>query len=706
MEPEIYLDSEQPLEKRIEDLISRMTIGEKASQLLFNSPPIKRLGIRAYNWWNECLHGVARNGKSTVFPQAIGLAATFETELLQKIADAISTEARAKYNSALKKGWTDMYEGLTFWTPSINIFRDPRWGRGQETYGEDPYLTSEIGRAFVRGLQGNDPGRLKTAACAKHFAVHSGPEKDRHRFNAKVSLKDLRETYLPAFEALVREGVEAVMGAYNRVLGEPCCASELLLQKILRDEWKFAGHVVSDCGAIDDFHKTHHVTKNALESVSLAISKGCDLNCGNTYSLILDCVDRGMLKEEDIDRSLRRLLRTRFKLGMFDPEESSPYLSPGVESIDSPVHRELALNAALKSIVLLKNKNNIIPFKNRNLKIFVTGPNAADVNALMGNYSGLSEKMVTVLEGIISQGGPSLHVDYRKGCLHNWENRSKSNFIIDDIKSSDAVIAVMGLTPELEGEEGDTIASAYNGDRKDIELPPSQIKFLKKISTAGKPIILILLGGSPVSLGGAEDLCDAILFCWIPGEEGGNAVAKILFGEVSPGGRLPVTFPKSVKDLPPFDNYSMDGRTYRYMEAEPLYPFGFGLSYTSFKYEEIKLADKRIKTGEGSSCEINVRNTGEIGGDEVVELYISNPGAPRPRPRYSLCGFKRLYISPGREMKVTFKLAPDLFTIYDSKGIRKPCPGIYLITAGGCSPDPRGIELGAAPQVSGEIIVE
>ncbi|MGA2141176.1 MAG: glycoside hydrolase family 3 C-terminal domain-containing protein [Brevinematales bacterium] len=698
MEQPIYLDPEQPLEKRADDLLSRLTLEEKASQLLFNSAPVKRLGIKAYNWWSECLHGVARNGKAAVFPQAIGIAAAFDPELAERIAEAISDEARAKYNIALKKGWTDIFEGLTFWTPNINIFRDPRWGRGQETYGEDPYLTSETGKAFVRGLQGKDPDHLKTAACAKHYAVHSGPEKERHSLNVEISLKDLRETYLPAFESLVREGVESVMGAYNRLLGEPCCASELLIQKILRGEWNFQGHFVSDCGALDDFHKTHGFTENVLESVRIALSRGCDLNCGSTYSHILECVEQGLLDEKDIDRSLRRLLRTRFKLGMFDPAGSFPYSSLGNGELDSRIHRKLAFDSALKSVVLLKNRNGILPIKRKNIKIFVTGPNAADVNAMLGNYNGLSGRIATVLEGIVENGKPSFHIDYRKGCMHNTKNRNKSDWFMNEVRASDIVIAVMGLTPELEGEEGDAIASSELGDRSDIELPGDQIKFLKKIASAGKPVVLVLLGGSPISLGGAEALCESILFCWIPGEEGGNAIASIIYGDHTPGGKLPVTFPKSAGDLPPFNDYSMKGRTYRYMEKEPLFPFGFGLSYTSFEYISVSM--------NGGKCTVSLKNTGKTGGDEVVQLYISNPGAPEPRPLHSLCGFKRVYIGSGEEKEVDFSLDPGIFAIYENNGNKTHFPGKYILTAGGCSPGVRGIELGAPIHVFCEVNID
>ncbi len=706
MKQPIYLNPKQPLEKRIDDLIGRMAVEEKASQLLFDSPPIKRLAIKAYNWWNECLHGVARNGKATVFPQAIGLAASFDTGLAEVVAGIISSEARAKYNEAVRKGSTGIYEGLTFWTPNVNIFRDPRWGRGQETYGEDPYLTSETGKAFVRGLQGRDKKYLKTAACAKHYAVHSGPEKDRHYFDARITLKDLHETYLPAFEALVKEGVEAVMGAYNRVLGEPCCASELLLVKILRGEWKFRGHVVSDCGAIDDFHKGHHVTGDILSSVRLAISRGCDLNCGSTYSHILECLEKGMLTEEDIDRSLRRILRTRFRLGMFDPPRQVPFSRLDYKIVDCPGHRRTALLAARESIVLLKNRNSILPLKKVPLKLFVTGPNAADINALMGNYSGLNGRMVTVLEGIINRGGPEVRIDYRKGCLHDWENRGSNDWVLGDIKGCDAVIAVMGLTPELEGEEGDTIASSYSGDRLDIELPESQKIFLKKIALQGKPVILVLLGGSPIALGGVEELADAIIFSWIPGEEGGNAVAGVLFGDYSPAGRLPVTFPRSVKQLPPFDDYAMKNRTYRYMLDEPLYPFGFGLSYTMFRYIGLKLSKNHARAGEGLWCEVKIGNTGHTGGEEVVQLYLSNIDAPEPKPLYSLCGFKRVFLEAGQEKSIRFELPPGLFTVIKSDGVKTPFNGKYILMAGGCSPVKRGLDLGAAPFVSGGIIIE
>ncbi|MDR1301909.1 MAG: glycoside hydrolase family 3 C-terminal domain-containing protein, partial [Treponema sp.] len=593
-------------ESAIQALIAKMSLEEKVSQLSYTSPAIERLGIPAYNWWNECLHGVARAGIATVFPQAIALAATFDEPFVQKVAKAIADEARAKYNEAITAGNRGQYWGLTFWTPNINIFRDPRWGRGQETYGEDPHLTGRIGLAFVKGLQGDDPEQLKVAACAKHFAVHSGPENQRHTFDAQVSKKDLFETYLPAFKVLVENGVEAVMGAYNRIFGEPCCGSTYLLQDILREKWQFKGHVVSDCWAIRDFHENHRVTLSPEASAAKALNAGCDLNCGCTYPYLTVAYKQGLVSEEAINTALTRLLRTRFKLGMFDPPEQDPYKTLGRDTINCENHRVLALEAAYKSVVLLKNDKNLLPLKKKAQKILLIGPGAANPHTLLGNYYGISPRLVTILEGLAEKihGEYGITLEYRQACLQ-YEKNHPSNIIFGEATESDVIIGVFGLDGAMEGEEGDAIASNSNGDRETIELPPWQLEYLRKIRAGGKPLILILTGGSPIAF--PEDIADAILFVWYPGEQGGTAVADILFGDKAPSGKLPITFPASTAQLPPYDNYAMQGRTYRYMQEQPLYPFGFGLSYTRFRIDTVMLSTHELSAG--SSVQVTVQVT-------------------------------------------------------------------------------------------------
>ncbi|MDR1839989.1 MAG: glycoside hydrolase family 3 C-terminal domain-containing protein [Treponema sp.] len=692
-------------EAKIKELISQMTLEEKVSQLSYTSAAIPRLGIPEYNWWNECLHGVARAGIATVFPQAIAMAATFDDDLVEQIADAISDEARAKYNEAVKQGNRGQYWGLTFWTPNINIFRDPRWGRGQETYGEDPYLTSRIGLALVRGLQGGDPENLKLAACAKHYAVHSGPEKDRHTFNAVVSKKDLFETYLPAFKALVEAGVESVMGAYNRTLGEPCCASNLLLKDILRGRWGFKGHVVSDCWAIRDFHEYHKVTKLPEESAALALNAGCDLNCGCTYPMLTVSCKKGLVTEEAINTALERLLRTRFKLGMFDPPESGKWGKLGREVIACDKHRKLALKAAEKSIVLLKNDNNLLPLDSSPKKIVVTGPAAANAHTLFGNYYGVSSRFVTILEGLAEKVGDKfgINMDYRQGCLMYSEN-SKSLVHYGEANVSDVVIAVMGLDGAMEGEEGDAIASDSNGDRSTIELPPWQLKFLKAVRNAGKKIILVLTGGSPIAF--PEDIADAVIFAWYPGEQGGKAVADVIFGDVVPSGKLPITFPASTSQLPPYEDYSMKGRTYRYMTEKPLYPFGFGLSYTNFRFNSITLSAPSISAGSAVKASVTVSNTGKYGADEVVQIYVSRDERGADEPLSSLRGFRRVFIPAGKSETVEFELPASAFETVSAEGEYALLPGSYTVIASDAAPVPVSVEKGAPAPVQAKITVK
>lgn len=704
--PPAYLDPSLPIAERVRDLLSRLTREEKIGQMSYNAPAIPRLGIPAYNYWNEALHGVGRNGRATVFPQAIGMAATWDPALVQRIAGAIADEARAKYHATLRRrGDTLIYQGLTFWSPNVNIFRDPRWGRGQETWGEDPFLTSEMGAAFVRGLQGDHPTYLKAAACAKHFAVHSGPERERHSFNAVVSPRDLRDTYLPAFKKLVTEArVEAVMGAYNRTNGEPCCASPTLLGEILRGEWGFEGHVVSDCGALSDIHNHHRVTAGPVESAALALANGCDLGCDALYAKHLgEAIDRGLVSEADLDRALSRTLATRFKLGMFDPEERVPFAATPLSVVGCEEHRQLAYEAAARSIVLLKNER-ILPLSDEIRSICVLGPNAASAEALLGNYYGLSESLTTLLEGIVGRVAEGVKVEYRPAVQLTTPS-SPTDHSVHVAATSDVTIACMGLSPLLEGEEGDAILSRDAGDRTTIALPEAQADYLRRIAAAGARIVLVLCGGSPIALGDVADLAQAILYVWYPGQEGGRAVADVLFGDVAPSGKLPVTFPMSDAQLPPFEDYAMDGRTYRYMRDEPLFPFGFGLSYTSFAYSGLVLSAERIAPGDGLEVRCTVANTGVVEAEEVAQLYVSDLEASAPVPIQKLVGFQRVRLGPGERRELVFTIAPEQLALVDEDGASRIEPGQFRVTVGGCSPGARGVALGAPEPVTATFTV-
>jgi len=700
-------------ETRIKEMISQMTLEEKVSQLLHISPGIERLGIPDYNWWNECLHGVARAGIATVFPQAIAMAATFDEKLVEEIAVAISDEARAKHNEAVKQGNRGQYWGLTFWTPNINIFRDPRWGRGQETYGEDPYLTSQIGLALVRGLQGDDSENLKLAACAKHYAVHSGPEKGRHHFNAVVSKKDLWETYLPAFKALVEGGVESVMGAYNRTLDEPCCASNYLMKDILRGRWGFKGHFVSDCWAIRDFHQNHKITSTPEESAAMALNAGCDLNCGCTYPILTVAFKQGLVTEEAINTALTRLLKTRFKLGMFDPPGSGKYDKLDRKIINCDKHKDLALKAAHKSIVLLKNDNNLLPLDSNPKRIGVTGPAAANAHTLFGNYYGVSSRFITILEGLGEKTRDKFgfNLEYRQGCLMYCESKKNTGFAglspqtTNQLQKEapDVTIAVLGLDGAIEGEEGDAIASDSNGDRDTIELPQWQLNYLKFVRTCGKKVVLVLTGGSPIAF--PENIADAVIFAWYSGESGGRAVADIIFGDVVPSGKLPVTFPASTDQLPAYDDYSMKGRTYRYMTQKPLYPFGFGLSYTNFKFDDIKLSASSISKGGSVKVSVTVCNTGKHDADEVIQIYITKENRGEDDPITSLKAFRRVFISSGKSVKVDIDLASAAFETVNAQGDYVLVPGAYTVIAADAAPVPVAVEKGAPAPVSAKITV-
>ena len=692
---------------RAKSFAASMTLGEKISQMVHRTRGVSRLGIPAYNWWNECLHGVGRAGIATVFPQPIGLAAMFDAPFLKEIASVISDEVRAKYNEAtgqddflgkvLKSlpdavgGWLlaqkYWYRGLTCWSPNINIFRDPRWGRGHETYGEDPFLTSRLGVAFVQGLQGDHPDYLKVVATPKHFAVHSGPEGMRHSFNAVVSRKDLHETYLPAFKACVQEGKAAsVMSAYNAVNGEPCSANVELLQHILRDEWGFDGYVVSDCGAIGDIYKNHHKARNYPDAAARAVQAGCDLNCGGVYKYLKKAVAGGLVSEETIHKSVQRLLEARLRLGMFDAPEKVPYNKISPEIIDSPEHRALALEASRRSMVLLKN-DGALPLSKENKKIAVIGPNADSLDVLLGNYNGTPSSYITPLQGIRTyfNGGTV----FTQGC--DLKRKSESGFgeALQLAQAAGTVVLCLGLSPRLEGEEGDALNADASGDKLSLKLPGAQEELLELLAATGKPLIVALFAGSPLDLRKVDQLANAVIQAWYPGQDGGKALAEILFGDFNPSGRLPVTFVRSDEDLPPFEDYSMNGRTYRYLEKPPLYPFGFGLSYTSFEYSDFVLEDGE----DGIHASVRVKNSGIRSGGEVVQIYLKNHAVSVQSPNFQLCGFKRIELAPGESAQVTMQIPFSMLEVISEDGIRRREPGKFSFYAGGQQPDSRSEEL-------------
>ncbi len=697
-----YLDTTSPLDLRVKDLINCLTLAEKVGLMSHPAKGVPRLDIPAYNYWSEALHGVARNGRATVFPQAIGMAATWDRLLIKRVGDAIGDEARAKYHAALERnGYTQQYQGLTFWSPNVNLFRDPRWGRGQETWGEDPFFAGEMAAAFVTGLQGDHPKYMKAAACAKHYVVHSGPESARHHFNAICTTRELYDSYLPAFKKLVVDAkVESVMGAYNRTLDEPCCASELLLVKILRGEWDFQGHVVSDCGALSDFHRNHKITADAAESSALALEKGCDLGCDEVFDAIPEAIERGLINEADVDRALERTLGTRFKLGMFDPPEEVPYASIPMEVVASSEHRQLAYQTAAESIVLLKNKNNILPIKPETKKIFLTGPSATSLEVLLGNYYGFNNEMSTILEGITGRVPEGMGMEYHPGALFKHPNEISQTWAPGMAQMADLTICCVGNSSMLEGEEGESLLTPINGDRENITLPESQVEYIKQLAIHGAKLVLVVTGGSPIAVGEVEDMVDAIVFVWYPGMEGGKAVADVLFGDVPPSGKLPLTFPKSLDQLPPFEDYSMDGRTYRYMTEEPLYPFGFGLSYSSFAYADLQLAGDSVKADESLSLSVTVKNTGECAAAEVAQVYLSDLEASTTVPLQKLVDFERVTLEAGASQTLEFTLTPEMMSFFDENGKFTLEPGEFRLEVGGCSPSNRGQDLGApVPQV-------
>jgi beta-glucosidase len=832
-----YQNPDFPIDERVNDLVGRMTLDEKVKQMLYDAPAIERLGVPAYNWWNEALHGVARSGRATVFPQAIGLAATWDTDLMRRVASAISDEARAKYHDALRKGRHGIYEGLTFWAPNINLFRDPRWGRGMETYGEDPYLSGRLAVEFVKGMQGDNPHYLKTIATPKHFAVHSGPEPERHTFNAVVEERDLRDTYLPQFRMAVIDGnARSVMCAYNRFRGFPCCGSDELLQKILRDEWGFNGYVVSDCWAIMDFYNTHKIVKTAPEAAAMALKAGTDLNCGETYDSLGVAVRNGLVREELVDRAVKRLFSARFQLGMFDPPERVPYASTSKSVVDSREHRDLAREAARKSIVLLKNDDKLLPLPKNIRTLAVIGPNANDVDVLLGNYNGIPSQPVTPLEGIRRKVGSHVNVIYSRGCevaehvpsfeflpasvlapgmvndsrkglmgeyfnnnclsgmpvvtrtdtmvnFNWWDQPAMPELTVDtfsvrwtgminppvtglysfgvnvfggcrlylddslliessdrhvvstqwkdvDFKTgqprririeywhlrpdaivklvwsipdphlrdeaisvareADVIIACMGLSPRLEGEEMQINVPGFSGgDRVDIGLPDTQEELLKTLATLNKPLVLVLLNGSALAIPWAVENVPAIVEAWYPGQAAGEALADVLFGDYNPSGHLPVTFYRSVDQLPPFTDYRMTGRTYRYFKGEPLYPFGYGLSYTSFSYSNLRLPSS-VPSGDSIQIAVDVENTGDRAGEEVVQLYLTDLEASVVVPTRSLQGFLRVFLKPGERKPVSFTLSPRQLSLIDAHNERVLEPGIFEVSVGGMQPGIKG----------------
>jgi|RhiMethySRZTD1v2_1073278.scaffolds.fasta_scaffold08359_3 Beta-glucosidase-related glycosidases len=840
-----YKNPNLPIEARVNDLVSRMTLEEKVLQMQNGAPAIERLGVPVYDWWNEALHGVARAGYATVFPQAIGLAATWDTKLMHDVADVISTEARAKHHEAVRNNQHARYQGLTFWSPNINIFRDPRWGRGQETYGEDPYLTARLGVEFVKGLQGNDQRYFKVIATPKHYAVHSGPEPERHSFDAKAYERDLRETYLPAFRATITEAkAYSIMCAYNRTNGEPCCSNKNLMVDILRGEWGFDGYVVSDCGAVYDIWHGHKFVKTEADASALAVKAGTDLTCGTEYASLVQAVKNGLITEAEIDTSLKRLMTARFRLGMFDPPEMVPYARIPFSQNDSPEHHQLALKTARESIVLLKNANRTLPLKKDLKSVAVIGPNADAPEVLWGNYYGYPSRLITPLAGIRNAVSANTKVTYALGSTlagepvvpvpawaltvngkdpgvqaeyfnnselrglpetirideridFNWgrykpvpelnENnfsvrwtgrltpresgRYTLGFTADDgarlyldnqlvvdawtnnptktvtrevtleagrryelrmeyfqtnreavaklvwsyprleerlideavkaAKTADVSVLVLGISAGLEGEEMTVKVDGFRGgDRTDISLPKPQEALLKAVVATGKPVVVVLLSGSALAVNWANDNVPAIVQAWYPGGEGGTAVADVLFGDYNPAGRLPVTFYKSVDQLPPFTDYSMQGRTYRYFQGEPLYPFGFGLSYTNFAYSNLRFDGRSVKAGQPIKATVDVKNVGDRAGDEVVQLYLTDVAASAPVPLRALIGFDRISLRPGEKRTVTFTITARQMSLIDDSGKRIIEPGEFLVSAGGGQP---GFK--ATPSIAGKFSV-
>jgi beta-glucosidase len=682
-----YKNEKLPLDTRVNNLVSQLSLTEKISLLGYQSQSIPRLGIPAYNWWNEALHGVARAGVATVFPQSIAMAATFNDSLIFETANVISTEARAKYNLAIQKDRHLQYMGLTFWSPNVNIFRDPRWGRGHETYGEDPYLTATIGTAFVKGMQGNDPQFLKTSATAKHFAVHSGPEATRDKFNSVVDEKDLRETYLYAFHSLVKSGVESVMSAYNSVNGVPSSINNKLLDTILRKEWGFKGHIVTDCGALYGVSESHGVTANNTATAAAAIKAGINLDCATLLQQdLLNAVNKNLVTEKEIDHNLSALLKTQFKLGFYNNKQKDPYKNYLTDSLHNTNHIKLARTVAQQSMVLLKNENNILPLKkDAYSSIMIVGPNATSYDALLGNYHGVSDKAVNFVEGITAGFDPATRIEYDLGCDFNDTTKFGGIWAAGN---ANLTIAVMGLSPVLEGEAGDAFLSQTGGDKKDIQLPASEIAYLKQLRKSVKtPIILVITAGSCVDIASVAPYADAIILAWYPGEQGGNALADIILGKVSPSGRLPITFYKSANDLPDYTSYAMKGRTYRYYEGAVAFPFGFGLSYVNFEYQLKSKPQSQYHLQDTIHASVVITNNGNMNADEVVQAYIEYPNLER-MPIKELKYFKKITISKGASMNTNIAIPVNELQKWDlSKNKWALYPGKYKLVFGSNAKD-------------------
>ena len=701
--PELWKDANQPLEVRVRDLTSRLSLVEKVNQLRNETPAIPRLGVPAYDYWSEALHGVARNGIATVFPQAIGMAATWDTSLIHDEGRVIATEGRAKFNeySRAHGGDSAIYTGLTFWSPNINIFRDPRWGRGQETYGEDTFLTGTIGVAFIRGVQGDDPKYAEAMACAKHFAVHSGPEPSRHTIDVAPSERDFYETYLPHFEMAVREGhVDGFMGAYNSVYGQPACANPQLLTDILRRQWGFDGYVVSDCGAINDIFANHHFVATPEEAAAAAVKAGCDICCGGDYNALLKAVQKGLITPADIDQALAYAFRARFRLGLFDPPERVPFSQISMADNDTPAHEALALQAAHEGVVLLQN-NGILPLNRGHIKrVAVIGANADSASMLLGNYNGTPSHPITILNGIRSVAGPNVEVTYQPGCplavRKDGSDQPPASLLQEALAAAaaaDVVIYVGGISPDLEGEEfggQDPYDGFKGGDRTRIELPSVQEDFLKALRATGKPVVFVNCSGSAIALPWEAENLPAIVQAWYPGEQGGRAVADVLFGAANPSGRLPVTFYRSTTDLPAFDDYSMSNRTYRYFGGTPLFAFGHGLSYTKFDYSKLKLARKTVAAKGTVQMTFKLKNAGRVAGAEVAQVYFRHLQSPVSQPRLALCGFTRVELAPGQDTRVKVELPTERFRYWDTEKKQYVIePGDYELLVGAGSDDLR-----------------
>ncbi|WFE86994.1 glycoside hydrolase family 3 C-terminal domain-containing protein [Parabacteroides chongii] len=689
-----FRNPDLPLDERVQDIISRLTLEEKVQLMKHAAPAVPRLGIPAYNWWNEALHGVARTKeKVTVFPQAIGMAATFDTEALQLMGDMTSSEGRALFNEDLKAGKTgSIYRGLTYWTPNINIFRDPRWGRGQECYGEDPYLTGKMGSAIVRGLEGSDSHYLKAVACAKHYAVHSGPEGNRHSYDAHVSLYDLWDTYLPAFRELVTKAkVHGVMCAYNRLEGQPCCGHNELLQDILRNQWKFDGYVTSDCWAVSDFAKYHKTHSNDTEAVADAVLAGTDLECGDLYQKLQQGVERGIISEKEINVSLARLFEIQFKLGMYDPADRVPYSTIGREVIECDAHKAHAYKMAQESMVLLKNHKNILPLNPKKIKrIALIGPNMDNGSTLLANYFGVPSEIITPYKSLKKRFGNTIQIDTLTGVgiVQKLEGAPSFAQVAAQAKKADIIIFVGGISADYEGEAGDAGAAGYggfaSGDRTTMKLPAVQTELMKELKKTGRPLILVNMSGSVMSFDWESRNADAILQAWYGGQAAGDAITDVLFGDYNPAGRMPLTTYMNDEDLPDFEDYSMANRTYRYFKDDVRYPFGYGLSYTTFAYQPLSNASV-VKTGESIQVTTTVTNTGKRDGDEVVQLYVSHPQNGNTRvPLRALKGFKRIHLNKGESQTVTFMLSPEELALVDDKGnlVQKEGP-VELYIGGG-----------------------